>query len=829
VGTADLLMDLRIALRRQARKPGVWLGAALALGLGVGVSAAMFTVAWWVVLRPVEALQRSHHVVMSGNSMLPGDARTVARQQAVFGGAALFRSTFVFPAGSTEPKALFVTSVGPGFFPLLNVAPALGRSFLPSEYWPGHDGEVLLSYSLWQRRFGGSRDALGRSFELGGGLYTVVGVLPKWFRFRDPAFGTIGKPTGAWVPLVLTAADLSERGEPRFGLDGEPVGGVLPLRVIASLRRGVSLAEANRRLQAIASAMAAENPTEKYLAENLQLIRPRAWLVQWSKKTLWLLFGASCLVLLIACANLTALLALAAASRAREMALREALGASRFRLLRLALCESLTVALAGAAVAVLAALAGVRLFHVLTPVGEIARLEGVRIGAWTVGFALLVAALVAVVATVLAVPGRARRPISLALRERSSGWLRAAPDGASGWLRTLLVAGQVAMATVLLVAAGLISRSLWSMSEVRPGFDYRHVLVSGVGPAAGAWARIPPDEVRQDLAKLLAGLQSTPGVSAAALATDVFPWPGVVGFSAEEPTQSPQIAASVAWWQRVTNGYFALLRIPLLEGRLFSQSPVGPPAEALINRTLAREYFPSSDPVGRTLRVNLSFSYGPSSAEAVPVRIVGVVGDVRAGGLDRPVRPEIYTPILSNPSIGASILLRGKVDGPELSRHLRSLVAAVDNRMFADDFEPFRAQIEQDLATRRFLARLNGIFAVVALTLALVGLYGLLAYNVRLRTAEIAVRRALGAQDGQILSLVLGAALLLVLCGAGVGALAAAGLVRLARAWFYGVSPADPWTYVGVGFALLATGLLSAYVPARRALKVDPAIVLREE
>jgi putative ABC transport system permease protein len=235
VGMANLSVDSRFVLRRLVRRPGFTILAVLTLGVGIGVSAAMFTVVQWVLLRPVAALQRAHGVVMSGIAMLPADARSISQQRTVFSLAALFRTTYMFPVGRSDPSPLFVTAVSPEFFHLLAVAPALGRAFLSSEYQPGHDSEAILSYSLWRRRFGGDRSALGRSLDLGGRYYMVVGVLPEWFRFRDPAFGPAAEPTGAWVPLALTSAELSERGEERFELDGEAPRGSQALRIIASL------------------------------------------------------------------------------------------------------------------------------------------------------------------------------------------------------------------------------------------------------------------------------------------------------------------------------------------------------------------------------------------------------------------------------------------------------------------------------------------------------------------------------------------------------------------------------------------------------------------
>jgi predicted permease len=574
--------------------------------------------------------------------------------------------------------------------------------------------------------------------------------------------------------------------------------------------------------------MAAGYPADKYLVEGLEFVRPRAWLVEWNKRTLSLLLAAFCLVLLIASANFISLTVVSGVSRSREMAIREALGASRASLLRLILRENLAIGVAGATLAVIVAFGGVRLFRALAPPGRIARLQGLGMDAWTIGFALLAMVLVAGVGSLLAVSHRCGS-LPIALRQRPSAGLRPAPDDASGRVQILLVTAQVALATVLLVSAGLVARSLQSMGKTDPGFDYRGVLLSGVGPGAGGWAHIGPAGIQEFFSATLTALQSTPGISAVGLTTAVFPSPAVLEFSVGQSARPSRFAGSLAWWQRVTNGYFAALRLPLLEGRLFSENPTGPPTEVLINRSLAREYFSGTNPVGQLLEVDPSYSYGGSHPEVLPMRVVGVVGDVRMGGLARPVRPEIYTPFLSLPAVSAYVLVRTHVAPARLSKRLRAIVAGADNRFVASDLKPFRSQVDEYLSPQRFLAVLNAAFGLTALALTLAGLYGFLAYIVRLREPEVAVRRALGAQDEQVLASVLGRALLLVLGGVAVGLFAAVGLMRLARAWFYGVSAADPWTYAGVGFALLVTGLLSAYFPAKRALGIDPAAVLREE
>jgi predicted permease len=823
---ASLSADSRTVLRRLARRPGFTTLAVLTLGVGIGVSAAMFTVVRWVVLRPVAALQRAHGVVISGIAMLPADARSVSKAKTVFSHAALFKTTYMFPADRSVARPLLVSAVSPEFFPLLAVVPSLGRTFLPTEYEPGHGGEAILSYSFWRRNFSGDRSVLGRRLNLAGRDYAVVGVLPEWFRFRDPAFSPAAQTVGVWVPLALTSAELHERGEERFDLDGEASEHSSALRVIANIHPGLTLAEANRRLHAFALDKAAEYPADKYLVQGLRFVSPRSWLVEWNDRTLWLLLSAFCLVLLISSANFISLTLAAGVSRKREMAIREALGASQARLLRLTLRENLAVGVAGAAVAVVVAFGGVRLFRALAPPGRIARLQGVGIDAWTVGFTLLVMALVAVVSSILVVP-RLPGPMSIVLRYHPSDRLRAAPDGTSRQLQVLATA-QVALATVLLVSAALVARSLWSMARTSPGFDFRGVLLTGVGPAAGGWAHIEPARIREFFGVTLTELESTPGISSVGLTTAVFPWPSVLEFSVGQPARAGRFAGSLAWWQRVTNGYFATLRIPLLEGRLFTEGPTVPPSEVLINRRLALEYFPEADPIGQTLEVDPSYSFG-SRAEPMPMRVVGVVGDVQMRGLASQVRPEIYTPLLSLPAVSAYILVRSPLGPEAVLAKVRNIVGGAGHGMAVSNFKPFEDQMDEYLAPERFLAALSAVFALTALALALIGLYGNLAYLVRLRTPEVAVRRALGAQSRQILTLVLGRALLWVLGGVGIGLLAAAALMRLVRSWFFGVSSTDPWTFAGVALALLMTGLLSAYFPAKRALGVNAATALREE
>jgi putative ABC transport system permease protein len=793
----------------------------------------MFTVAQGVLLRPLSALRRSHGVVTGSSEMLPADARALAAQRQIFERAATMRATYVFPSSERTATPVYVAAISPGFFRLFNVQPQLGRAFRREEYQPGHDAEVILAYSYWRKRFGGDpAAALGRSIQLAGRQYrTIVGVMPAWFRFRDPAFGASAQ-IGAWVPLALSKAQLAERGPPRFLPDGELApGSDAYLQMVAELKPGIALAEANRRLHAVALSLALENRQDVYL-RTFELIRPKTWLVQWTQRSLWLLLAASALALLVSVTNYIALVTATWAGRSREMFLREALGASPFRMLRLATSENAVEALCGASIAVGVAFAGIRVFEALAPppgVWQIPRLAELSLGWTAVASALLASFAAAMIAAALAISTARRSSPAAGLRQGSSGTVSGGGRKALRACGTLTIL-QLASATVLLVAVGLVAKSLWRVGAAPLGFGAANVQFASVGPRGGAWVRIGGPKALKDLREAIAGLQSEPGVESACLATDLFPWPGEVEFAPQPPNRGSHVGTAYAWWQKVTGSYFATMGIPLLAGHPFSRERADRKHEVLVSQALVQEYFHEANPVGAEIQLYLPGPGETPTPSPSAYTIAGVVENVSAAGPEQPIRPEIYTALSAAPSVGAYILVRSDLSPQALSNDLRVSLAQIDGRMVSGRFEPFLTQrMRQVTAPARFFAVLSAVFALAAIAIAVLGLYALSWLNLRLRAREIAIRRALGGQRGQILVTVLRRVALTATAGVLLGALAAGGLVRLARYWFFGVSPADPWTYAAVVVFLAAASLAAQIIAAWRALRVNEGLGLRTE
>jgi predicted permease len=820
-----LLTDVRYGLRRMARRPGFAAIAIATLALGIGASATLFSVVQGVLWSPLP-FKDSDRIVQSAGVVLAGDFRSVAARNSAFESLALYAPDFMFLTSATPPRGFAVYAVSPEFFPQLGIAPSLGRSFLPNEFVPGHDHEVILSHDLWQQ-LGADPALLGSTIALGGQPFTIVGVMPQRFRYHELASWEPAALVEAWIPLALTAAQLVERGAPRAGVSaGQETNGYYP-RMIGHLRPGVSLAQARKQLHGIASALATENPDDHYLADSLDLVRPLDEMVTHFRKTLWLLFGASCLVLLIACVNVAALMIGEGSSRFREMAVRESLGASRAQLLRLALGEGIVVGIGGAALGITLAFAGLRVFLALAPPKQIPRLEEVGIHPWTLAFVVLAAVASVILASLLGAPRRGARRLAEDLRAATAR-LGLASGSPRYRRQRLLVLAQVAAAMVLLVAAALVVRSLQARMEVHPGLDYRHVVAASVGPASFAESRQQHEASRLLFGRLLGALHASRGISAAAIAADLFPLGApTVQFSVSRAPSPGDKYTPEAWWQQVTSGYFEAFRIPLLRGRLFVEQGSKSDAEAVVNETLARRYFPDGNPLGHALWLRLPWVSG--SSKTFQAVIVGVVGDVEMRGADRPVQPEIYTSSFwPTTSVATYVVVRTRMRPSSLAAILRR-VTGTSGDIVVTQVEPIEEKLRQKLSPQRFVAALVGAFAFLALALALIGVYGLLAWATRLSTHEIGVRRALGAQNEQILRGVLGRAAILVLLGVALGALVAASLSRLLSTWLYGLSPADPLSYVVAALALLAAGVLAAFVPARRALRVEPTAALRYE
>jgi putative ABC transport system permease protein len=798
--------DLRYGLRVLRRTPGVTATAVLTLAVGLGANTAIFSVVHTVLLRPLPYPHSERLVVVWGTRPQRQGAPVSAtnfldyqeQSRSCERMATFHAAGFVLTGG--EPEWLRAGRVSPDFFAVLGVRAARGRTFAPEDGRAGGDKVVILGPGIWRRRFGADPAMVGKSILLSATRYTVIGVLPPGFDFSVP--GTF-KPADVWVPAVLTR-DESQRGH-------------AGLYWLARLKPGVSLRQAHTDLQAISDRLARAAP-QALAGLGVQLVPLREQGARGVRPLLLILLGAVGFLLLIACANVASLQLARASTRQKEVALRLALGAGRRRVMRQLLTESLLLALLGGALGVLLARWGVGLLGGLAP----ANLPRGSLGGLDTTV-LAYSALLAVATGVLFGLAPAFQTSAATLGESLKEGGRAAAESARGGrLRAALMVAEVALALVLLTGAGLLARSFARLLAEKPGFDVDPVLTVFVSLPRYAY----PDARAQAAfeRRAVARLQALPGVVAAGGIDDLPLTPDrdsssflVAGREPALPDRLPE-----AQIRTVTAGYFRAMGIPVVRGREIAADDVaGAPPVLLINEALARRDFPGEDPVGR----RLSLSTSPPSWATV----VGVVADVRDLGLEARPEPEIYLSFEQSPLSYVNLVARVEGDPGRLAGPAREALRGLDKGLPLPDAAPMRAVLAASIAQRRFSMLLLGLFALVALALAAVGVYGVISYAVARRTHEISVRMALGARRADVLKLVIGRSLSLTACGVGAGLAGAFLLSSLLANLLYGVAPTDLPTFAGVTLLLSGVAALASYLPARRAMAVDPVVALRNE
>ncbi len=798
--------DLRYGLRVLRRSPVVTATVVLTLAVGLGANTAIFSVVNTVLLRPLPYPDPDRLVVVwgsrpqrQGTPVSATNFLDYQEQNRTCERMATFRAAgFVLNGG--EPEWLRAGRVSPGFFAVLGVPAALGRTFAPEDGRAGGDKVVVLGPGIWRRRFGADPGIVGKSILLSATRYTVIGVLPPGFDFSVP--GTF-KPADVWVPAVLTR-DESQRSHAE-------------LYWLARLKPGVTLRQARADLQAISDRLARAYPG--------QLYGLGAWLVPLREQgaggvrsLLLILLGAVGFLLLIACANVASLQLARASTRRKEIALRLALGAGRWRVMRQLLTESLLLALAGGALGVLLAHWGVRLLTGLAP----ANLPREGLGGLD-ATVLAYSVLLALVTGVLFGLAPAFQSSGTALGESlKEGGRSAAESAHGGRLRATLMVAEVALALILLAGAGLLARSFARLLAERRGFDVDPVLTVFVSLPHYSYpdARAQAAFQRQALARL----QALPGVIAAGGIDDLPLTPDRDSSSFLVAGREPLIPNGLpeAQTRTVTPGYFQTMGIPLLRGRdiLATDTAEAPPV-LLINEALARRDFPGEDPVGKRLSLSVS---PPSWAT-----IVGVVADTRDLGLEAHPEPEMYFPFEQSPLSYINLVARVAGDPGRLAAPAREALRGLDKGLPLPDAAPMRTVLAASIAQRRFSMLLLGLFALVALALAAVGVYGVISYAVARRTHEIGVRMALGARRADVLKLVIGRSLGLTACGVVAGLAGALLLSGLMAGLLYGVRPTDLPTFAGVALLLSGVAAVASYLPAQRAMAVDPVVALRNE
>jgi predicted permease len=806
---ADLWQDLRYGARMLAKTPSFTAVAVVALALGIGANSAIFSVVNTVLLRPLPFKDPDRLVmVFEDNSRhgYPQDTPAPANyvdwrdQNKVFEGMAAIADLSFNLTGMGEPERLDGRRVSASLFPMLGVEPQLGRWFSPEEDQPGENHVVILSHALWQRRFGSDAGVIGKTVTMSGNSLSVVGVMPPSFQFpsREDQF---------WIPIAFTQREAGRRGS-HF------------LNVVARLKSGVTLDEARAEMSAIAGRL-----QQQYPAENTDLgvaiVPLHEQLVGNIKPALLVLLGAVGFVLLVACANVANLLLARAAVRQKEIATRVALGASRLRLIRQFLTESVLLAAVGGMMGLLLSVWGVRLLKAFIP-PNISQAKDIAVDVKVLVFTLLVSLLTGVVFGLAPAMQATKFNLNETLKE---GGRDSAAGSRGNRIRGVLVVSEVALSLVLLIGAGLLINSFLRLRHVDPGFHTDHLLTMSVAIPAQKY----PDEARRSAfyTEMIRRVEALPGVKSAAVTSQIplIKQGDSVGIIIEGQPEPPPGQENIVATRIVSPRYFQTMGIRLLRGRAFGdQDKVDSPAVAVVSDAMARRYWPGEDPTGKRLC--------PGKPESPDdwVTVVGVAGDVRQYGLDMELKPQIYLTYQQAQFFSPRHLVVGtSVEPQSLAASVRGAVWEIDRDQPVSNISTMEEVLAESIGRQRFSTLLLGVFGVVALLLAAVGIYGVMSYSVAQRTHEIGIRIALGAQKWDVLKLAVGQALKLVTIGVAVGLVASVVLTRVMKSLLFGISSTDPTTFAVISLVLVGAGLLASYLPARRATKVDPMIALRYE
>ncbi|HEX8775370.1 MAG TPA: ABC transporter permease [Pyrinomonadaceae bacterium] len=797
-----LWQDLRYGLRMLLKNPGFAVIAVIALALGIGANAAIFSVVNAVLLRSLPYDDPDRLIVLRENkipqfpefSVSPGNFLDWQKQNTVFEKLAAIRGFSYNLVGTGEPERLRGARISAGLFEMLGVKPAQGRTFLAEEDQPGRDSVVILSNSLWQRRFGADPNILGRALTLNASTYTVIGVMPPDFQFPD-------RETELFTPVAFDAKQAEQHGAHYIS-------------VVGRLKPGVGLEQAQTEMSAIAARLSQQYP-DSNAGWGVSLFRMQEYESRDIKQALLVLLGAVALVLLIACANVANLLLARATARAREIAIRTALGASRWRVIRQLLTESILLALVGGGLGLLLAVWGMDLLLALAP-EDLPRVKNGALDARVLGFTILITLLTGIVFGLVPALQSSRPNLNETLKEGGRG-----TTGGHHRVRGALVVTEVALAMMLLIGAGLLIRSFYRLQQVDPGFNPKNALAVTVSLPAKKYAE--EEQQAAFFTQLIEKVSGLPGVVAVG-ATQSLPIQGdyVLGFNIQgRPPDAPGEEPSTNYYA-VSPDYFKAMGIPLLRGRLFTErDKKDTPRVAIINETMAKKFFPGEDPIGKGINV----TNGPERFR----EIVGIVADVKQYGLDRPTTAQTYEPYLQTPFSGMTLIVRTEGNPTALNAGVRGQVLSIDKDQPVSRSRTLEEVIAESVAKQRFAMMLLGIFAVVALILAAVGLYGVMSYSVTQRTHEIGIRMALGAQQKDVLKLVVGQGMILALIGVGVGLLASLALTSVMRTLLFGITATDPLTFLAIPLLLAVVALAASLMPARRAMKVDPMIALRYE
>ena len=804
--------DVRYAFRTLRRNPGFAIVVLLTLALGIGANAAIFSVVNGVLLRPLPYRDADRLMVIWGDLKRPGLNGIPASageyvdyrdRSHAFEQVAAYDTVGLNLTGGGEPERVEGAVVTTTFFSLLGASAQVGRTFVAAEDQPGRDDVVVLSHSLWTRRFSANPAIVGQTIPVDGHPTQVVGVMPAAFRFPD-------RSIEIWKPFLLDAEALSDNNRGSHGYTA-----------LARLKAGISRQQAHADLNAVTAAFKTDHPGNYRTGFGATLRPLQEEIVGDTGRPLMVLLGAVAVVLLIACANVANLLLARAASRRKEIALRTALGASRGRLVRQLMTESVLVSAIGGLIGLGLAAWGVDLLIASAP-DSIPRIQEVGVDARVAGFTALVSLATGLVFGLVPALRASRAPLNDALKEGGR-----AGGGVHGFAGRALVVSEVALSLVLLIAAGLLIHSFTRLQDVAPGFDSSRLLTFRLSLPESRYTTFQKGQSFFD--EFFTGLRGSPGVRGVA-AINALPFSGLGGSRSfyiegrEEKRPEDQTEEQL---RIVTDGYFAAMGIPIVAGREFTdRDALNQPRVAVVNDAMAKKHWPHESPIGR----RVSFSRD----EPHWYEIVGVAGNIKHRALEAADRPELYVPYRQPLFAGWTVrpmyvIARTSADAASTVAIARHEIARVDRDQPISDVRTMDERIGRSLSSRRFSMVLLALFAGLALTLAAVGIYGIVAYSVTERTHEIGVRVALGAQRRDVMAMVVGQGMTMTIVGTAIGVAAAAALARLMSSLLFGVSAVDPATFVAIPLLLIAVALAACYVPARRAMRVDPLQTLRSE
>jgi putative ABC transport system permease protein len=799
-----VLKDIRFGLRSLRKHPGFTAIAVITLALGIGANSAMFSTVNAVLLRPLSYPESERIVLLEGVNPAAGITRSNMsipdfadwqKQNQVFEQLAGFVSGGSLLTSGDETERVRGTGVSTDFFPLFGTAAIKGRTLQADDSQKGGEPVVVLSYGLWQRRFGGAQDVIGTKVTLGGKSTTVVGVMPAGFDYPEQ--------TELWVAYPVDAA--AERRDNRF------------FSVVARLKPNVPVAQAQAALDTVNQRLA-QSYVETNSGWSVRVINLQEQLVGAMRKSLLVLLGAVAFVLLIACANVANLLLARATGRQKEMALRAALGASRWRVIRQLLTESLLLSAIGGAIGLALSIWLTKLLVSISPANT-PRFDEIRPDARVFLFTLGLTVITGVLFGLIPALQVSRIDLNGGLKE--SGRTGSGGAHSKRW-RSLMMVSEIALSFMLLVGAGLLIKSFLRLRDVSPGFDADKVLTMRVSLSA----KYPAGESRVQLLrqtlehlKSLPGVQSTAAVLSLPLGGDTFN----VGraYIREGRPATPEESAGASYLV-ATPDFFHTLQIPLVAGRTFNDQDNDQATKVVVvNVTMARHLWPGQNPLGKRITIWRD--------EKFPREIVGVVGDTKAA-LDTEADPQMYVPYAQDSGWGSmSLVIRTSGDPLNTAAAARSEIRSVDKGIPVFNVKTMNEVLATSVARQRMSMMLLSAFAAGALLLAMIGIYGVTAYYVTQRTQEIGIRIALGAQTGDVMKLVLQNGMMLALSGVGAGLAGAFALTRLMSSLLFAVRPTDAVTFTAVALCLLVTALIACYLPARRATKVDPLVALRYE